>query len=251
MLSFPPAGRVRAIAVLVVSAALVALLIELSSRAPWLGVLLALSSLALFAPRIRARRRMRQLLVSGDVEAVLAAWETALESAPHRETLLPLVRATALASNGMLDRARAALARATESPAWEAALEQRLFIETMLDAFEGDRDAALDKAERLQKLPLPPAGIMLRGRVVRTRHAVAALARAFAHRASVSDVGVLRAAARNNPLIHWPLRYAAAVACIDLGLVHDARSLLVGAPSWPAGSAFREFHAELACHARS
>jgi hypothetical protein len=249
MLPFPPAGRLRAIVVLVLSAALVALVVELSILAPWLGALLAALSVLLAVPRIRARRRMRQLLLSGDVEAVLAAWETALEGAPHRTTLLPLVRATALAANGMLERARTALARATEGPAWEAAIEQRLVIETLLDAFEGDRDGALEKAARLEQLPLPASGPLLRGRVAHARRAILALARAFAHRGDASDISLLRSAAGKNPLIHWPLRYAAAVVCIDLGLPRDAQRLLEGAPSWPAGSAFREFHAELVRHA--
>jgi hypothetical protein len=250
MLAFPPANRLRALVLLVLSAALVALIFELSLRTPWLGGLLAALSVLLALPRLLARRRMRRLLLSGDVEAVLAAWQTALDHAPHRHTLLPLVRATALAANGMLERARSALARATEGPDWEAAIEQRLVIETMLDAFEGNREGALQKAARLEQLPLPPAGPLLRGRVARARQAIVALARAFAHRGEASDIAVLRVAARKNPLIHWPLRYAAAVICIDLGQPRDARRLLDGAPSWPDGSAFRDFHAELARHAQ-
>lgn len=137
MESLPSAGpgRVRGWVTLIASAALVAIAIHISIRAPWLGVLLVAVALFVVVPQLRARRRMRTLLISGDVEAVLAAWETALERAPHRETLLPLVRATALAANGMIDRARLALSRAAEGPAWDAALEQRLFVETMLDAW--------------------------------------------------------------------------------------------------------------------
>jgi hypothetical protein len=247
----PGPGRLRLIGALVASAALVALSIHLALRAPWVGVLLAVLAAIVVVPQIRARRRMRRLLLSGDVEAVLAAWETALERAPQRETLLPLVRATALAANGMTERARDALSRALPGPAWDAALEQRLLVETMLDAFEGDRDQAIAKAERLANLPLPPAGPLLRERIALARGAILALARAFAHRSNPEDLRVLLAAARKNPLIHWPLRYAAAVVCIDHQRAEQARRMLHGAPAWPDGSAFREFHAELAERAGS
>ena len=242
-------GPVRRWLTLIASAALVALAIQIALREPLIGVLLAGVALLVVLPQLRARRRMRRLLVSGDVEAVLAAWETALEAAPHKETLLPLVRATALAANGMVDRARDALSRAAVGPAWDAALEQRLFVETMLDAFEGERDRALSSAEQLSRLPLPSTGMFLSARIVQARNAIAALARAFAHQASRTDARVLIAAARKNPLIHWPLRYAAAVVCIDHDAPAEARRLLEGAPEWPEGSAFRSFHEELSRHA--
>jgi hypothetical protein len=240
-----PASGWRARVTLVASAALVALAVHVAIREPWVGVVIGAIALVVVLPQIRARRRMKRLLISGDVEAVLAAWETALERAPHKDTLLPLVRATALAANGMTERARDALARAVGGPAWDAAIEQRLFVETMLDAFEGERDLALGKADRLASLPLPSAGPFLRHRVALARAAIGALARAFAHNARLEDLRVLLAASRKNPLIYWPLRYAAAVVCIDHGQKAEARRLIAGAPSWPDGSAFREFQAEL------
>jgi hypothetical protein len=240
----PPIGW-RGLTTLVASAALVALSLHLAIRQPWVGLAIGLIALVVLVPQLNARRRMRRLLVSGDVEAVLAAWETALERAPHKETLLPLVRATALAANGLTERARDALARAAGGPAWEAALEQRLFIETLLDAFEGEREQALGKAERLASLPLPAAGPFLRQRIALARGAIGALARAFAHRARLEDLRLLLSGARRNPLIYWPLRYAAAVVCIDHGRAAEARRLIADAPSWPEASAFRDFHAEL------
>jgi hypothetical protein len=241
----PRPGRLRSIGLVVASSALVALSIHLALRAPWIGAVLGVIALLVIVPQIRARRRMRRLLLSGDVEAVLSAWETALERTPQRDTLLPLVRATALAANGMTERARDALSRALPGPAWDAAIEQRLLVETMLDAFEGERDLAISKAERLASLPLPSAGPLLRERIALARDAISALARAFAHRSRLEDLRVLLRAARKNPLIHWPLRYAAAVVCIDHSRRDEARRMLEGAPTWPDGSAFRDFHAEL------
>ena len=78
--------------------------------------------------------------------------------------MAPLVAATALMSNGMTERARTALSRAQRGPAWEAALEHRLFVEVLADAFEGDRDRALQNAERLALLPLPPESPFVRSR---------------------------------------------------------------------------------------
>lgn len=241
----PASSSLGSTLALVASAALVALAIHLSLREPWIGLVVGVLALLVALPQLRARRRMRRLLTSGDVEAVLAMWEVALDRVPHKETLLPLIRATALAANGMTERARDALARAAQGPAWDATLEQRLFVETLLDTFEGERDVALGKAGRLANLPLPPAGPLLRLRVSQARRAIGAFARAFAHRADRGDLDVLLAAARKNPLIHWPLRYAAAIVCIDSGQPARARRLIHDAPSWPEDSAFHAFHSEL------
>ena len=243
----PPPLRLRLLAWLpfVASAALVAVAIELALRAPL--VALGLGSLAAISlvPSFLARRRVRRLLLSGDVDAVLGAWRAALDSVPHRETMAPLIAATALAANGMIDRARLELDRAARGEAWEAALEHRLFVETMLDAFEGERLQAVAKADKLRELPLPVVGPFVRDRVAVLRAAAGALARAFARRPGAGDIRVLELAARRNPLVHWAMHYAAAVASVDRGEPETARRLLRGAPSWPAESAFRDFHAEL------
>jgi hypothetical protein len=227
------------------SAALVALGIQLAIERPWLGALLAFLALLALVPRLTARRRIQILLRSGNVDAVLAAWRDALERVPHRSTMQPLIVATALAAHGLTDRARQALAYAARGSAWEAAIEHRLFVEALLDAFEGERDAAVTKAEHLAELPLPPGSPFVRARVVALRSALGALTRAFARRPRRGDLGVLERAAELSPLVHWPMRYAAAVVHIDRGELERARNLLAGAPSWPEESAFRAFHAEL------
>jgi hypothetical protein len=133
-----------------------------------------------------------------------------------------------------------------KGPAWEAALEQRLFVETLLDTFEGEPRIAMEKAEALARLPLPDAGPLARRKVALLRRGLGALVRAFAHESRREDERVLKTAASASPLIHWAMRYARAVVAIDRGRSADARELLVGAPSWPAESAFRLFHDELA-----
>lgn len=205
------------------------------------GLILAL----LFVPPFLARRRMRQLLISGDVKRVLGTWESSIERVMYPETMAPLMAATAYASYGWIDAARNAMTRAAKGPAWEAAIEQRLFVETLLDTFEGDRAGALEKAEALVRMPLPEAGLFARRKVATLRKGLAALARAFAHSATKTDEKILKNAATTSPLIHWAMRYASAVVAIDQGKRDDARALLVGAPEWPRESAFRSFHEEL------
>jgi hypothetical protein len=241
----PLRARLMAWLPFVATAALASFAIHLALRMPWLALFFAGSAVLVAIPQLAARKRARRLLVSGNVEAVLSAWHGALDRLPHRETMAPLIAATALAANGMTERARAALGRAAKGAAWEAALEHRLFVETLLDAFEGERDSALTKAQQLVALPLPAAGPFLEARIVTLRSAIGALARAFAHATRPGDIRVLRAAARRNPLVHWPMRYAAAVACIDRQELGKARQLLDGAPRWPEDSAFQAFHVEL------
>jgi hypothetical protein len=197
-------------------------------------------------PPFLARRRMRSLLESGDVKRVLGTWESSIGRIMYPETMAPLMAATAYASYGWIDAARGALQRAVKGPAWEAALEQRLFVETLLDTFEGERQMAMSKAEALARLPLPDAGPLARRKVALLRRGVAAFVRAFAHQSRREDERALRVAATASPLIHWAMRYARAVVAIDRGRSEDARELLVGAPSWPKESAFRTFHEELA-----
>jgi hypothetical protein len=138
---------------------------------------------------------------------------------------------------------------AVGGPAWEAAIEQRLFIETLLDAFEGDREAALAKARALEAMPAPTAGLLARKRVAHLREGLAAFARAFAHASREGDAVALRRAAGASPLVHWAMRYAAAILALDGGRREEARALIAGAPAWPAQSAFREYHDELLEHA--
>jgi hypothetical protein len=234
----------RAFPVLIsVLCAFLALQMALVDRRYWLpfGLLVAL----IVVPPILGRRRMRQLLVSGDVKRVLGTWESSIERIMYPETMAPLMAAMAYASYGWIDAGRNALRRAVRGPAWDAALEQRLFVETLLDTFEGERRAAISKAEALQLMPLPDAGPFARRKIALLRRGLAALARAFAHESRKDDARVLRTASSASPLIHWAMRYAGAVVAIDEGKPEDARSLLEGAPAWPAESAFRSFHEEL------
>jgi hypothetical protein len=199
----------------------------------------------IFLPPTLARRRMRRLLMSGDVKQVLGTWEASIERIMYPETMAPLMAATAYAAYGWIDAARGALQRAVKGPAWDAALEQRLFVETLLDTFEGERQGAMRKAEALERLPLPEASFLARRKVALLRRGLAALTRAFAHESRREDQGVLEHAASASPLIHWAMRYAAAVVAIDGGKDDAARALLTGAPEWPKESAFRSFHDEL------
>jgi hypothetical protein len=196
-------------------------------------------------PAFLARRRMRRLLLSGDVKQVLGTWAGSAQRIMFPETMAPIMAATAYAAYGWLHEARNALDHAVKGPAWDAALEQRLFVETLLDTFEGERDSAIQKAEALQHLPTFGAGPLVRFRIRRLRRGLGAFARAFAHRAAGADSKALRSAASTSPLVHWAMRYADAVIAIDAGDTTRARELLVGAPEWPRQSAFRAFDEEL------
>jgi hypothetical protein len=197
-------------------------------------------------PPYLARRKMRSVLISGDVGRVLGSWEASIERVMYPETMAPLMAATAYAAYGWLDAARTAMRRAVKGPAWDAALEQRLFVETLLDTFEGDNAGARVKAAALERMPLPEAGPFARRKIALLRRGLGALTRAFAHESTQRDEKVLKTAASASPLIHWAMRYAAAVVAIDNGKSADARALLEGAPAWPEQSAFRSFHMELA-----
>jgi hypothetical protein len=188
---------------------------------------------------------MRRLLRSGDVERVIGTWEGSLVRATHAETVAPLLRATAYASYGWIEAARRALSRAVKGPAWDAALEQRLFVETLLDTFEGEREAAMRKAEAIQALPMPSAGLLARRRIAILRRGLSALARAFAHASREGDAALLERAGEASPLVHWAMRYAEAVVAIDRGRAGEVVGLLAGAPQWPTDSAFHTYHREL------
>jgi hypothetical protein len=229
----------------VVSAAFAAATLRFAWREPLLSAALLGGALTFVASRWIARRRLRKVLLSGDVRTVLERWSPSLERIPNPATMAPLMTATAFAAYGWVEKARAAMASAERGPAWDAALEHRLFLDALLLAFEGDRDGALEQAERLGRLPLPPASEALRDRVRTLRIAVGALARAFAHRSHPGDRELLEQASESSPLVFWAMRYAAAVAAIDQGDAARARLLLSGAPSWPAESTFRAFHDEI------
>lgn len=234
----------------VASAALAAAALRLAWYKPiltatMLGVLLT-ALVAFGVARWLARRRLRRVLQSGDVHSVLSGWSRRLRSIPHPATMAPLMTATAFAAYGWVEKARAALAAAERGPVWEAALEHRLFLNALLLTFEGDRDGALEQADRLERLPLPQTDEVLRSRIRLLRKAVGALTRAFAHRSEPGDRQLLEHVSETSPLVFWAMRYAAAVIAVDQGDVGRARELIAGAPEWPTESTFHAFHSELA-----
>src|SRR5688572_7113021 len=237
-------SRAWALTRFVASAAGVSMALQFALHVPWLGVALALALLGFGLPQLRARQRLRELLSSGDLRAILELWNEAIETLPHHRTVGPLIRATALAAHGLTDRARGVLERAERGLAWDNALEHRLFLETLLDAFEGRRVQALDKARALRALPLP-ASPWAKSRASVLRGSAGALARAFAHCPERDDAERLRIAAKHHPLVHWAMRYALAVVHIDQGRRDEALALVSTAPAWPEGSAFNAFQAEI------
>jgi hypothetical protein len=136
------------------------------------------------------------------------------------------------------------LDRAERGLAWDNAIEHRLFLETLLDAFEGRRTQALEKARALRALPMP-ASPWAKSRASVLRSAAGALARAFAHCSEKDDADRLQMAAKQHPLVHWAMRYALAVVHIDQGRRDEAHDLVASAPEWPEGSAFNAFQAEI------
>lgn len=229
------------------SAAFAAAALRFAWFEPILAAVLLGAVLLFFGLRMLSRWRLRRVLQSGDVSSVLERWSPSFDRIPHAETMAPLMTATAFAAYGWVEKARAALAAAERGPAWEAAIEHRLFLDALLLTFEGDRDAALDRADRLGRLPLPDAaGSDLRDRITMLRRAVAALTRAFAHQSLPGDRQLLEAASETSPLVFWAMRYAAAVVAVDQGDLVKVRQLLTGAPNWPKESTFRAFHDEIA-----
>jgi len=239
-------ARIVRVIVFVGSAALAAIGLRLAWREPVVVAVVLGAACALLGYRWAARRKLIRVLRSGDVRALLERWTPALRRVPHPATMAPLMTATAFAACGWVARARAALATAERGPAWEAAIEHRLFLATLLDAFEGDRDAALEHAQRLERLPTPRTRRVLRDRILMLRAAASALARAFAHQSRPGDRELLERAGEISPLVYWAMRYAAAVVAIDEGDLGRVRRLLADAPAWPEESTFRAFHAEIA-----
>ena len=245
----PSAGpRVRPLQIVlfVVSAAAVAASLHFAWEEPFVAAAGLLVGCIVLAVRWRSRRRARQLLQSGDVESILARWSSAFERVPHAGTMAPLMAATAFAAHGWVARAREILRGAERGPAWDAALEHRLFLDTILLTFEGQPEEALAQAAHLQSLPMPAAMPFMVERVRMLRSAVAALARAFAHRSQLGDRQIMLTASDASPLVHWAMRYGAAIMAVDGGDVGGARTLLSGAPTWPVESRFRDFHEEIA-----
>ena len=238
-------GRRIAIFPLIVSLACALLLLQMALKDARFFVPLALVVLTTFAPVMLAQRRMKRLFLSGDVHRVLESWRRSIERVMYPETMAPLMIATAYASYGWIEAARNALGRAQKGPAWDAAIEQRLFVEALLDTFEGDAASALSKADALTRLPMPVAGPLQRRRVGKLRDGVAAMVRAFQHASREGDARVLEDAATISPLVHWAMRYAGAIVAIDHGSAHAATALLANAPTWPAESAFKSFDDEL------
>ena len=229
----------------VLSAGCAALALRLAWEAPLAGAIGLGFLLAMIAARWLSRRRTRRLLRSGDVESILQRWSSSMDRVPHPETMGPLMTATAFAAYGWIERARAILRTAERGPAWEAALEHRLFVDALLLVFEGESDAALERAGELAKLPLPAAAPFLVDRVQVLRGAVAALARAFSHQGIDGDRRLLIQASDASPLVHWAMRYGAAILSLDAGDLPTAKALLAGAPHWPTESCFALFHSEI------
>lgn len=209
------------------------------------GLVLLLVAFAFGVPAVLSRRRMRQLLLSGDVPRILGTWQGSLQRVTYPETMAPLMTATAYAAYGFIDAARNSLSRAARGPAWEAAVEQRLFVEALLDVYEGERDRAMTRASELEQLPLPAASFWMRRKISLLRRGIAAMARAFAHESRRDDERLLLRVSRSSPLVHWAMRYAQAVVLVDGGRKDEALALIAHAPDWPNESAFHAFHQEL------
>ena len=155
------------------------------------AVVVLLVALGFGVPALLSRRRMRRLLLSGDVPRILGTWQGSLRRVTYPETMAPLMTATAYAAYGFIDAARNSLSRAARGPAWDAAVEQRLFVEALLDVYEGERNGAMMKATELEQLPLPSASFWMRRKISLLRRGIAAMARAFAHQSRADDERLL------------------------------------------------------------
>ncbi len=228
------------------SAALAAAALHFTWKQPIVGVVLVGLIALYFAFRWQSRVRLRKALRQGDIDTILRRFSRNVHRVPYAETMAPLMSATAFAAYGWVDKAKAALAAAQRGPAWEAALEHRLFIGTLLAIFEGEREASLEQAEQLQTLPVPrDTPPVLKDRIKLLRRGIAALARAFAHESLPGDRDLLEYASEISPLVFWAMRYGAAIVAIDEGFFDKARELLIGAPRWPDESTFKAFHEEI------
>jgi hypothetical protein len=228
------------------SAALAAIALRFAWDEPLIGVLALLLIGTTVVMRWMSRRRSNALLRSGDVKTIVDRWAVSFDRIPHPETMAPLMAATAFAAYGWTTRAREVLKSAERGPAWEDALEHRLFLDALLLTFEGESDEAQRRASALAQLPMPTAVPFMIERIRVLRGAAGALARAFSHQAELGDLELLTDAGRHSPLVHWAMRYGAAISSIDAGDLSGARVLIGGAPSWPSESCFALFHQEIA-----
>src|SRR3954470_20616960 len=157
-------ARIRTALWLLSAVVSVGFAVHVGAKSPPAGALLLALFLATQLPSALRHFRLRRVMRSGDLAAVLRAYHPSLARLPHPETLGPLMVAVALAAHGMVERARRALDRAVRGEAWEAALEHRWFVETLREAFEGDREHAVERAESLENLPLPAGSGPLKAR---------------------------------------------------------------------------------------
>lgn len=225
-------------AVFVASAALVARLVSVGfENPPWLIAGLALV-LVLPVRHFLARRRLNEMLESGDVMRLLSSWESLPNPSPRGLAAERLLRATALASYGWTVRARQLLEIQREPHTLNSGLEHRVFLEVLLSALEGNHERSLAMAMALAALPLPQERTM-RQRAKTHRQGALAMARAFARCSRPGDRESLRRSSRQNPLLVWPMRYAEAQLRLQEGNNKQAQRLLRQAPAWPPQSAFR------------
>ena len=229
----------------VLSALWTAIIVRLLMKDLRYAVPLLLLAALWVIPLYVQHRRQRAVLLRGNVPDVLQAWTPMIERSPHPETVQPILMSTAYAANGWTDAAREAMGRARKGAAWEASIEQRLVVEILCEAFDGDRGRALRAVDELTALPLPPAGVFLRRRIVALRTGIGALARAFNRRPNPGDRALLQQAAKSSPLFFWAFSYAAAIDAIDDGDATEAQRLIAGAPHWSPSSVYAEFHREI------
>jgi hypothetical protein len=208
-----------------------------------LGASLVVAALAAALPRWFARRRLHAIIASGDVRSLLRSWYRSAASLANPEVAIPLMIATAYASFGWVAEARRA--RSAIRGGAEPSREQLEFVDVLLEVYEGDREAAVRRAEALLDRDVPEGDGAFERRVRALRRGLVAIARAFAHRATEEDARALVAMREPVPILTWPLRYAEAVVAIDAGDRARAEAVLRAAPAWPENSVFREFHAEL------
>lgn len=237
-LSHPVVRTALSGAVFVASAAAVAALVHLAFAYPGWGLLGIGVLLMLPLQRMAARRRLHRLLESGDVTRLLETWQSPPNAGPRGRAAERLMRATALASYGWTVRARQLLDIHQETHALTSGLEHRVFLEVLLSSLEGNTDRALAMALALNALPTPEDKTV-RQRAKVQREGALALARAFASCSRPGDRESLRRAARQNPLLIWPMRYAEAKLSLQEGNSRRARRLLRLAPAWPPQSVFR------------
>ncbi len=227
----------------VVSAALVSLVVHISLQSVTALVFASLAFAVFVWNRRRTRRRALALLRQGDLTELIGAWLTAYEDNGQPAELEPLFRATALAAHGETRRARQIIGLLPDGP-WQQAVEQRMIVETLLDAIDGNRERAMSVAATMSQLPLP-AGRFARARAETRRAALQALARIFADRGRRDDLRWLRAARVQNPLLQLPLYYAEVVLLLQQGKLIAARHKLSFLPALPPENAFSVLRADL------